>query len=133
MSVGYNLFNDYTVQCLYVLWTCAMTHSLSLWLCLLQFLYAGQEPIQVASQINPTIHGSEAVSTPPVLEQTDVRIDVAEPIVRDTEINNQLDVLKSIVYGGLIESLTSLGVVSSAAASGASTCKFQNQNPLSIS
>ncbi|GKV25434.1 hypothetical protein SLEP1_g34874 [Rubroshorea leprosula] len=32
-----------------------------------------------------------------------------------------LDILKSIVYGGLIESITSLGVVSSAAGAGAST------------
>lgn len=36
----------------------------------------------------------------------------------------ELDILKSIVYGGLIESITSLGVVSSAAASGASTRKY---------
>ncbi|KAL0726840.1 hypothetical protein Bca4012_022933 [Brassica carinata] len=33
----------------------------------------------------------------------------------------KLDILKSIVYGGLIESITSFGVVSSAAASGTST------------
>lgn len=37
---------------------------------------------------------------------------------------NEWDILKSIVYGGLIESITSLGVVSSAAGSDASTCKF---------
>lgn len=35
-----------------------------------------------------------------------------------------LEILKSIVYGGLIESITSLGVVSSAAGGGASTCKW---------
>lgn len=33
----------------------------------------------------------------------------------------ELDILKSIVYGGLIESITSFGVVSSAAGSGTST------------
>lgn len=33
------------------------------------------------------------------------------------------DILKSIVYGGLMESITSLGVVSSAAGGGATTCK----------
>lgn len=33
----------------------------------------------------------------------------------------QLDILKSIVYGGLVESITSLGVVSSAAGSGTAT------------
>ena len=34
------------------------------------------------------------------------------------------EILKSIVYGGLIESITSLGVVSSAAGAGADTGKF---------
>ena len=34
-----------------------------------------------------------------------------------------LDVIKSIVYGGLIESITSLGIVSSAAGADAATCK----------
>ena len=37
----------------------------------------------------------------------------------------QWEILKSIVYGGLIESITSLGVVSSAAGAGAGTCKYQ--------
>lgn len=36
----------------------------------------------------------------------------------------QLDILKSIVYGGLVESITSLGVVSSAAGSGTATRKY---------
>ncbi|CAG7898600.1 unnamed protein product [Brassica rapa] len=36
-------------------------------------------------------------------------------------LRTELDILKSIVYGGLIESVTSFGVVSSAAASGTST------------
>lgn len=40
------------------------------------------------------------------------------------EPSNDLDVLKSIVYGGLVESITSLGVVSSAVGAGASTCKY---------
>lgn len=35
----------------------------------------------------------------------------------------RLDILKSIVYGGLAESITSLGVVTSAAATGATSCK----------
>ena len=34
------------------------------------------------------------------------------------------DILKAIVYGGLVESITSLSVVSAAAASGAKTRKF---------
>lgn len=33
------------------------------------------------------------------------------------------EIVKSIVYGGLIESITSLGIVSSAASSGAAPCK----------
>lgn len=37
---------------------------------------------------------------------------------------HEWDILKSIVYGGLIESITSLGVVSSAAGAGADTRKF---------
>ncbi|XP_056848851.1 membrane protein of ER body 1-like [Raphanus sativus] len=36
-------------------------------------------------------------------------------------LQTELDILKSIVYGGLIQSITSFGVVSSAAASGTST------------
>ena len=39
-------------------------------------------------------------------------------------LQTELDILKSIVYGGLIESITSFGVVSSAAASGTSTRKY---------
>lgn len=36
----------------------------------------------------------------------------------------QWEIIKSIVYGGLIESITSLSVVSSAAGAGASNCKY---------
>lgn len=34
-----------------------------------------------------------------------------------------VEIIKSMVYGGLIESITSLGIVSSAAGADASTCK----------
>lgn len=44
---------------------------------------------------------------------------VPAPAQRD-----EWDILKAIVYGGLVESITSLSVVSAAAASGAKTCKF---------
>ncbi|KAJ4726794.1 Membrane protein of ER body-like protein [Melia azedarach] len=54
----------------------------------------------------------------------DVRVIIetppAQPDVEESEAH-QWDILKSIVYGGLIESITSLGVVSSAAATGAGT------------
>lgn len=39
-------------------------------------------------------------------------------------LQTELDILKSTVYGGLIESITSFGVVSSAAASGTSIGKY---------
>ncbi|OAP00686.1 hypothetical protein AXX17_AT4G32080 [Arabidopsis thaliana] len=42
-------------------------------------------------------------------------------VLVQNHLPRELDILKSIVYGGLIESITSLGVVSSAVASGAST------------
>jgi hypothetical protein len=42
---------------------------------------------------------------------------------------NEWDVLKSIVYGGLIESITSLGVVSSAAGAGAAPSKCSTSVP----
>jgi hypothetical protein len=37
---------------------------------------------------------------------------------------NNWDILKPVVYGGLVESITSLCIISSAASTGASTCKF---------
>ncbi|CAN6915398.1 unnamed protein product [Brassica oleracea] len=46
-----------------------------------------------------------------------VRPAVAGPVVEGRKV----EILKSIVYGGLIEAITSLGVISSAAGSGAST------------
>ncbi|WZY69832.1 hypothetical protein YC2023_002072 [Brassica napus] len=46
-----------------------------------------------------------------------VRPVVAGPVVEGRKV----EILKSIVYGGLIEAITSLGVISSAAGSGAST------------
>lgn len=56
----------------------------------------------------------------------------AQPDVEESEAH-QWDILKSIVYGGLIESITSLGVVSSAAATGAGTCKcYVLGNPVLI-
>jgi len=45
-------------------------------------------------------------------------------VLVQNHLPRELDILKSIVYGGLIESITSLGVVSSAVASGASTRKY---------
>lgn len=50
----------------------------------------------------------------------EIRIDM-DPQRMDEDANRGWDILKSIVYGGLIESITSLGVVSSAAGSDATT------------
>jgi hypothetical protein len=46
----------------------------------------------------------------------------------DSELKGakKLEIVKSIVYGGLIESITSLSVVTSAAGAEATTCKFQS-------
>ncbi|KAG5222525.1 membrane protein of ER body protein [Salix suchowensis] len=68
-----------------------------------------------------------------------VSVDSVEPTSLLTNINEtnmgeqrgagggeslQWEIIKSIVYGGLIESITSLSVVSSAAGAGASNCKY---------
>ncbi|KFK29306.1 hypothetical protein AALP_AA7G116000 [Arabis alpina] len=45
---------------------------------------------------------------------------LGEPLLRPVVGGRKLEILKSIVYGGLLESITSLGVISSAAGSGAS-------------
>lgn len=62
------------------------------------------------------------IDIPPVssLEEGTLR----EPLLRPVGEGRKLEILKSIVYGGLIESITSLGVISSAAGSGASMCKY---------
>lgn len=39
-----------------------------------------------------------------------------------------IEVIKSIVFGGLAESMTSLSVVTSAAGGGAATCKYAVDN-----
>ncbi|CAL9073605.1 unnamed protein product [Musa textilis] len=80
----------------------------------------GEGAIQITSESDQTIQRSEATATE-VLPHSDVLIEVPEPSARGSERSNDWDVLKSIVYGGLAESIASLGVVSSAAAADAST------------
>nr|XP_009414065.1 PREDICTED: membrane protein of ER body-like protein [Musa acuminata subsp. malaccensis] len=80
----------------------------------------GDGAIQITSENDQIIQRSEATATE-VLAHSDVRLDVAEQSARGPETSNDWDVLKSIVYGGLAESIASLGVVSSAAAADAST------------
>ncbi|XP_077233337.1 membrane protein of ER body-like protein isoform X2 [Tasmannia lanceolata] len=69
------------------------------------------------SQITHEISVSTATN---VMLDTETRINMGDKRV-EIATNHEWDVLKSIVYGGLIESITSLGVVSSAAGSAAST------------
>jgi hypothetical protein len=46
------------------------------------------------------------------------------PAVPRPQQRDDWDILKAIVYGGLVESITSLSVVSAAASSGAKTCQL---------
>ncbi|KAG8094178.1 hypothetical protein GUJ93_ZPchr0012g22134 [Zizania palustris] len=57
----------------------------------------------------------------PVQTVTDAPMPVVHPASADQR--DGWDILKAIVYGGLVESITSLSVVSAAASSGAVTCK----------
>ncbi|KAM7467602.1 hypothetical protein LguiB_015164 [Lonicera macranthoides] len=75
-----------------------------------------------ASQLSQNIIGSPETEALPCVE---TQIGVVEQ--RDATMASKvlgLDIIKSIVYGGLVESITSLGVVSSAAGADASTGKF---------
>ena len=46
------------------------------------------------------------------------------PTISGPENSKKWEILKSIVYGGLIESITSLSIVTSAAGADATTCKW---------
>lgn len=69
---------------------------------------------------NPTVLTPE---TPAVADSKILDIDVQEV---SASTRREWDILKSIVHGGLIESITSLSVVSSAAGAGSSTCEYQS-------
>ncbi|PKU75551.1 hypothetical protein MA16_Dca011327 [Dendrobium catenatum] len=71
---------------------------------------------------NGQISGVSAPPTTVIIPQGDVQIHVSNRISVETRRENEWEVLKSIVYGGLIESIVSLGVVSSA--TGAKTSTF---------
>ena len=74
----------------------------------------GEKPTPVISQPSQLPH--VVVQVP---EATETPVPPAPSDQRD-----EWDILKAIVYGGLVESITSLSVVSAAAASGAKTRKF---------
>lgn len=91
-------------------------------------------PATISSpQVEPSSRGTSqtdlsiTISAPPptvFVPLGDVHINVGNPILEATRGEKKLEVLKSIVYGGLIESITSLGVVSSAAGAESSTLKI---------
>ncbi|KAK7350788.1 hypothetical protein VNO77_09740 [Canavalia gladiata] len=54
-----------------------------------------------------------------IVTEAQTQIDIGEQPRAEIGENHDWQILKSIVYGGLIESITSLGIVSSAAAAGA--------------
>ncbi|XP_042472321.1 membrane protein of ER body-like protein [Zingiber officinale] len=76
---------------------------------------------QITFRSEQKIEGSQTTTTNVLLRPDDVQIAVPDQTFRESEISNSWDLLKSIVFGGLTESITSLGVVSSAAGVGAST------------
>ncbi|KAL6606439.1 hypothetical protein ACP70R_042092 [Stipagrostis hirtigluma subsp. patula] len=86
-------------------------------------------PIKGLSEIsNPTGAKPTAVIPEPVQSEAPPHVavqvpDVASPVtpVPAPAQRDEWDILKAIVYGGLVESITSLSVVSAAAASGAKT------------
>ncbi|XP_058105199.1 membrane protein of ER body-like protein isoform X2 [Magnolia sinica] len=71
----------------------------------------------LSSQSNQTVPSAAA---PGVLQDRETKIETVQRKF-DGARTREWDILKSIVYGGLIESITSLGVVSSAAGSEAAT------------
>lgn len=58
-----------------------------------------------------------------IVTETQTQIYIGEQPRAEVGEHQEWEILKSIVYGGLVESITSLGVVSSAAASGTAPCK----------
>lgn len=71
-----------------------------------------------------TTQTSDIVARVEVPPQTGTSALAEEPLVAEVRQPREWDILKSIVYGGLIESTTSLAVVSSAAGAGAATCMY---------
>lgn len=78
-----------------------------------------------ASQTTPSPTGDALrdVGNPP---QIDTQTPLSDTRTAEVPEARDFDILKSIVYGGLVESIASLGVVSSAAGGGAATCKFSD-------
>jgi hypothetical protein len=86
-----------------------------------------------AEPIEPAASQRAQNTVPPVgaemLHQSGSPMIVGEQIGREFGEAHEWDILKSTVYGGLIESITSLGVVLSAAGAGAAPSKCSTPAP----
>lgn len=82
-----------------------------------------------ASQMTPTSDTMTDLENPP---DVDTQPPPSEARTSEVPEAHDFGILKSIVYGGLAESIASLGVVSSAAGGGAATCKFSDLFPAEI-
>ncbi|KAL0739077.1 hypothetical protein Bca4012_015287 [Brassica carinata] len=71
--------------------------------------------------MRPSLPVSNPVTSGPYDSTVDIPPTIAEPLLTPVVEGRKPEILKSIVYGGLTEAITSLGVISSAAGSGAST------------
>lgn len=59
-----------------------------------------------------------------IVTESPTQVDIGEQPRNEVGEPKKWEIVKSIVYGGLVESITSLGIVSSAASSGATPCKY---------
>ncbi|KAL0891150.1 hypothetical protein Bca101_015133 [Brassica carinata] len=71
--------------------------------------------------IRSSLPVSNPVTSGPYDSTVEIPPTIAEPLLTPVVEGRKPEILKSIVYGGLTEAITSLGVISSAAGSGAST------------
>ena len=78
---------------------------------------------QVEPAVSKRAHNIVVPVEAEILPQSRTQIYVGEQIDAEVAEAYEWDILKSIVYGGLIESITSLGVVLSAAGADAASCK----------
>lgn len=77
------------------------------------------QPAESTQIVQGIIHSTETAS----VSQSATQSSVADSERTEASKEFEIEVIKSIVYGGLAESITSLSVVSSAAGGGAATCK----------
>lgn len=81
-------------------------------------LYCLGEDTIISVEAGPT-ETAESTNLPNLA--TEMR--VVEQQGTNAREGNKIEIIKSIVYGGLTESITGLSILSSAAAAGTATCK----------